>query len=79
MLITQGVFYADPAQRVFYAFFARFLRVFYLAQIPGLRKNQLVRCGPPQPSRNRAVWWRLWGVLRLLASVRKKGELMLES
>ena len=53
---TPCVFYSDPGQRVFYAFFTRFLRVFYLAQIPGLRrkKEQVVRCGrapcgPAQP------------------------------
>ena len=46
---TQGVLYSDPGQRVLYAFFTRFLRVFYLAQNRGLRRKQVVRCGPPQP------------------------------
>ena len=31
------------------AFFTRSLRVFYLAQNRGLRRKQVVRCGPPQP------------------------------
>ena len=46
---TQGVLYSDPGQRVLYAFFTRSLRVFYLAQNRGLRRKQVVRCGPPQP------------------------------
>jgi len=47
---TQGVLYSDPGQRVLYAFFTRFFkRVFYLAQNRGLRRKQVVRCGPPQP------------------------------
>ena len=47
--VTQCVRYSDPGQRVLYAFFTRSLRVFYLAQNRGLRRKQVVRCGPPQP------------------------------